>query len=342
MDAASTRLAVQSMLDQADGEDVDDAMVVTTMERHCGLMQSRKLLNQLEGPTGIFGPGVRIPGIYSGTILSVNKKLPTITPLLVPSNTVEDNGKSFIRSCGHYAFLSESVPAYDHKKERHRQCCDGEFTLIFPPSALKLADFPFHFQTVIKNKPDQLGRNGKHLLKSTNAVGKKAVDAVLRQKINNMRHEMRKLVHESIQGQRDLKTLVEEVLSGAGDMTVTWNFVRRVAIWRRAGTSDGCKDGNKWNDEFWKNVDDRLEMYHDDLRAGEEGDAERLALALDWIQDILDKDEEQFGPFERPTASSSCDIQNEYSDIYACCRSAAAEARLTCEDQLGERGDRVP
>ena len=57
-------------------------MVVTTMERHCGLMQSRKLLNQLEGPTGI---------VQSMT--SVNKKLPTITPLLVPSNTVEDNGK---------------------------------------------------------------------------------------------------------------------------------------------------------------------------------------------------------------------------------------------------------
>ncbi|KAL9940714.1 hypothetical protein V8E36_000202 [Tilletia maclaganii] len=284
MDAASTRLGVQSMLDQADGEDVDDAMVVTTMERHCGLMQSRKLLNQLEGPTGI---------VQSMT--SVNKKLPTITPLLVPSNTVEDNGKSFIRSCGHYAFLSEAVPAYDHKKN----------------------DIVNAATAVIKNKPDQLGRNGKHLLKSTNAVGKKAVDAVLRQKINNMRHEMRKLVHESIQGQKDLKTLVEEVLSGAGDMTVTWNFVRRVAIWRRAGTSDGCKDGNKWNDEFWKNVDDRLEMYHDDLRAGEEGDAERLALARDWIQDILDKDEEQFGPFERPTASSSCDIQNEYSDIYA-------------------------
>ena len=28
--------------------------------------------------------------------------------------------------------------------------------------------------------------------------------------------------------------------------------------------------------------------------------------------------------------------------IDECCRSAAAEARLTCEDQLGERGDRVP
>ena len=24
--------------------------------------------------------------------------------------------QSFIRSCGHYAFLSEAVPAYDHKK----------------------------------------------------------------------------------------------------------------------------------------------------------------------------------------------------------------------------------
>ncbi|KAL9938671.1 hypothetical protein V8E36_002390 [Tilletia maclaganii] len=28
--------------------------------------------------------------------------------------------------------------------------------------------------------------------------------------------------------------------------------------------------------------------------------------------------------------------------LASCCRSAAAEARLTCEDQLGERGDRVP
>ncbi|KAL9938982.1 hypothetical protein V8E36_001795 [Tilletia maclaganii] len=286
MDAASTRLAVQSMQAQVEEhDDITDAIVVKTMETHCNLMQNRKLLGHIEGTGGVVQH-----------VTSINNKLPTITPLLRQSDEVAVAGKDFLRSTTAYAFLSEAVPAYSK----------GNY------------DIANAVMAVVKNKPEELGSNGKHLLRATNIVGKKNVEEVINTKVNNMRFDMRSIVHDSIEKEKDLKALVEDVLGTVSDMEVTWNSVRRVVIWRRTAVLDGTKLPNgKWNDEYWAKVDERIEIYNSNIKKGEDGDPDALALARAYIQDMLDSDEERFGEFERPSSNSSCDLQNEHTNIFA-------------------------
>ena len=49
---------------------------------------------------------------------------------------------------------------------------------------------------------------------------------------------------------------------------------------RRTAVLDGTKLPNgKWNDEYWAKVDERIEIYNSNIKKGEDGDPDALALA---------------------------------------------------------------
>ncbi|CAD6889285.1 unnamed protein product, partial [Tilletia caries] len=87
---------------------------------------------------------------------------------------------------------------------------------------------------------------------------------------------MRGKVNVSMEEAITLKELVESALDSVSDMKVTWRLVQRVAIWRRTGFKDGCKQGEKWNTEFWHQADGRLSAWLDTVRRGKDGDEEAV------------------------------------------------------------------
>ncbi|CAD6913643.1 unnamed protein product [Tilletia controversa] len=65
--------------------DIAEIDVITTMERYCMMGQNNRILAHFEGKG-------ETPGVVKD-ISSIEGKLPTILPRLVPSNVVEDGGK---------------------------------------------------------------------------------------------------------------------------------------------------------------------------------------------------------------------------------------------------------
>ncbi|CAD6982931.1 unnamed protein product [Tilletia controversa] len=290
MDAASTRLAVLSLQAQGAAGDMDIAEidVITTMERYCMMGQNNRILAHFEGKG-------ETPGVVKD-ISSIEGKLPTILPRLVPSNVVEDGGKAFLRSIAQQAFLCVSVPAYDASNH------------YISDTALAYA----------KHKPEELGTNGKHLLSPTNKKGKQNVLVIIQEKINSMRFDIRKLVHESIEAEKNLKELVEDVQASCPEMEVTWEFTEYVALWRRTGVTNGYKkEGGDWNNKFWTQHDERLHNYLENCKAGDAGDEEKRKEAEDYIYDVIVHDEEQFGECPRPERRATCDVQTLFSNIFA-------------------------
>lgn len=294
MSADATRLAIKSMKAQASGRDVleetvTELDVIQCMERHCIIMQNKRLLDLLDG-----GPDSTTGVVQS--ISKINQKLPTITPLLVMSDEVEDRGKLYLREATRHAFLSEAVPSYD---ATHQEIFNAVMALA-------------------KNKPAEVGSNGKHLLAVGNATGRQSVTKVIKDRINELRQEMRNHIHESIEEEPNLRDLVEKILGTTSDMKPTWAFVKRVALWRRTGTTEGCiqeDDPSKWNGKFWTEVDSRVKHLNGLIRDGQADDADKLQEAETYEADILTTDEERFGEVDLPE-QSNCDVQQQFTDIF--------------------------
>ncbi|CAD6926384.1 unnamed protein product [Tilletia controversa] len=291
MSNRATPLAVSSLATQVEDLEFPDdvitaGMVVRTMEAHCQLERSKTLIDLLQGTPST-------PGVVTD-IASINTKLPTIVRSLKISDEVGERGAAWLRLTTTYAFLSEGTPAYSRDTQ----------------------DVANAVMASARHDPDQLGENGKHLLQSTNKTGTSNVLKIINAKISSLRLEMRGKVNVSIEEAITLKELVESALDSVSDMKVTWRLVQRVAIWRRTGFKDGCKQGEKWNTEFWHQVDGRLSAWLDTVRRGKDGDEEAVREAEEHMNYIISEDEERYGTFDYPAIETRCEVQQRFERIY--------------------------
>ncbi|KAL9932384.1 hypothetical protein V8E36_008863 [Tilletia maclaganii] len=224
-------------------------------------------------------------------------------PILTPSLTA-DGGVKWLRRCTKYAFLSEAVPAY----------------------SAAYHDITNAVMALAKNKPQELGTNGKHLLKPSNIIGTDAVKKVIKDKVNDLRIAFRKAMAKSMLSDEKgtdpwtLKELVQVIIGDLPNFEVTLGLVQRVAIWRRTGTLDGCTTSGHeepCNKAFWKNVDKRLMMWLANAEKGKAGDAAAAQAAENYINNIFDEEEDTYGEFILPSMNVENDVQNEYMDIFA-------------------------
>ncbi|CAD6961562.1 unnamed protein product [Tilletia laevis] len=169
-----------------------------------------------------------------------------------------------------------------------------------------------------KNKPEELGTNGKHLLNASNAIGTAAVLKVINDKVNTLRSTVRRIIDESMQEEVDnnMKELVRVLIDGLG-MKVTLGLVERVTLMRRTACQDGCKNGTEWNKAFWDQVDGRLAYWLQNAKAGKDGDEAASLAATSYMDNMLDEDASRFGEFDCPSRAVSCDIQADFAIIFS-------------------------
>ncbi|CAD6955609.1 unnamed protein product [Tilletia controversa] len=219
--------------------------------------------------------------------------------LLQGTGTVPPSALSkgaWLRTSTEHAFFSEAVPAYS--KDHH--------------------DIANAVMALAKNKPEELGTNGKHLLNASNAIGTAAVLKVINDKVNTLRSTVRRIIDESMQEEVDnnMKELVRVLIDGLG-MKVTLGLVERVTLMRRTACQDGCKNGTEWNKAFWDQVDGRLAYWLQNAKAGKDGDEAASLAATSYMDNMLDEDASRFGEFDCPSRAVSCDIQADFAIIFS-------------------------
>ncbi|CAD6972694.1 unnamed protein product [Tilletia controversa] len=292
-----TLMAIDAMKERADDEEggmVYVSNAVDMMIKFAQLDKADKSIELLEG-TGTVPPSALSKGVV-GSIHSINSKLPELQPLMQLSDTVELRGLAWLRTSTEHAFFSEAVPAYS--KDHH--------------------DIANAVMALAKNKPEELGTNGKHLLNASNAIGTAAVLKVINDKVNTLRSTVRRIIDESMQEEVDnnLKELVRVLIDGLG-MKVTLGLVERVTLMRRTACQDGCKNGTEWNKAFWDQVDGRLAYWLQNAKAGKHGDEAASLAATSYMENMLDEDASRFGEFDCPSRTVLCDIQADFAIIFS-------------------------
>ncbi|KAL9937009.1 hypothetical protein V8E36_004244 [Tilletia maclaganii] len=301
-----TLLAASCLQEQARNdpyEGMNSGMVSTTMTAFANLERSNTIIDLLQGPRS--AAPIQLKAGVVQSIEAINKKLPTLLPMLVMSDKVEERGRKWLRRCTKYAFLSEAVPAY----------------------SASYHDIANAVMALAKNKPEELGTNGKHLLKPSNTIGTDAVNKVIKDKVNDLRIAFRKAVAKSMLSDEEegtepwtLKELVQVIVGDLPNFEVTLGLVQRVAIWRRTGTLDGCTtsgDEESCNKAFWKNVDRRIMMWLANTEKGKAGDAAAAKTAEEYINNIFDHEQDTYGEFILPSMNVENEVQNEYMEIFA-------------------------